>query len=117
MNTKDYSDERCKEIAGTIYQQLGGGKFSIMVGAKDLGFIRTDEGVALVFKFMKNKSGMNYLKIIYNEVLDLYNMIFYKARWSKKDLEVKFTEKRFNDIYCDQLTEIFENYTGLYTHL
>lgn len=115
--TKQFSDVECKEIAQTIYQQLGGAKFGIMVGAKNLGFIRTDEGVAFVCKFMKNKSGMTNLKVIYDYGKDLYNMVFYSVRFSKKTFETTTKEKRFDGIFCDQLTEIFENFTGLYTSL
>lgn len=117
MNQEQFTDQECKEIAGTILQQLGGGRFCVMVGAKNLGFIRTDEGVAFVCKFMKNKSGMINLKVIYDYGKDLYNMVFYSARFCTKTLETKIKEKRFDGIFCDQLTEIFENFTGLYTSL
>lgn len=117
MSQKEFSDQECKEIAGTILKQLGGGKFCVMVGAKNLGFLRTDEGVAFVCKFMKNKSGMTNLKVIYDYGKDLYNMVFYSVRCSLKTMEVKTKEKRFDGIFCDQLTEIFENFTGLYTSL
>lgn len=117
MGKEMFSDVECKEIAGTIYQQLGGGKFGAMVGAKNLGFERTNEGVAFVCKFMRNKSGMTNLKVIYDYGKDLYNMVFYSTRFSTKPFETTIKGKRFDGIFCDQLAEIFENFTGLYTHL
>ena len=83
----NYTEEEARQIAGTIWQQLGGGRFGVMVGAKNLGYIRTDEGIALSFKFMRNKSGMTNIKIVYDEGLDLYNMIFYKTSFSTKTLD------------------------------
>lgn len=117
MNQKEFTDQECKEITETILQQLGGGRFCAMVGAKNLGFLRTEEGVAFVCKFMRNKSGMTNLKVIYDYGKDLYNMIFYSVRFSTKTFETTIKEKRFDSIFCDQLTEIFENFTGLYTSL
>lgn len=117
MKQAEFTDLECKQIAGTIYRQLGGGKFGYMVGAKNLGFERTDEGIALAFKFMRNKSGMTNLRIVYDMGSDLYNMIFYSVRFSMKTFETKIKEKRFNGIFCDQLSEVFENFTGLRTKL
>lgn len=104
---KPLSVERRKEIANTIYKQLGGGKFSAMTGAKN--FVFTESG--LQFKIGRNSKGINFVKIDYN-AKDLYDVEFGKVRSTNYK-----TIKKFSDVYNDQLVSIFEETTGLYTHL
>ena len=111
-----------KEIATTILRQLGGHRFIAMTGAKD--FLAIDNG--LMFKVGRNASKANRVEITLNG-LDLYDIRFFrltggnfKVNHNKKTCEwvpVKETEvKQYNDMYCDQLQEIFTEVTGLYTH-
>ena len=111
-----------KEIAITILQQLGGNRFVAFTGAKD--FCTIDNG--LRFKIGRNASKANRIEIKLNG-LDLYDMTFIKYRPSSikvdhKKGEVKTIEEKvetvreYNDIYCDQLQELFTETTGLYTH-
>jgi hypothetical protein len=99
------------QVAQTILSQLGGGKFKVMTGAKD--FYSIKEGRGLQFKlpsnFAKNKA--NTVRIILNSN-DLYDVEFGRV-WGL-NYKVKSTH---NDVYCDMLVELFENETGLYTHL
>jgi hypothetical protein len=84
-------------------QQLGGfGKLKMMVGAYNF----SKDNNSLTFKFKGSKK-MNICKITLNS-LDLYNVEFKLLRaYNLKTVEVH------NDIYCDQLIEIFERTTGL----
>ena len=103
---KRINTEENRAIATTILKQLGGNKFAVMVGAKNIYTL--ERGV--VFKFMRNKSGYNYLRIKLN-AMDTYDLEFLKFR------EFKEIKKEFKNIYCDQLEEIFKDFTGLNTRL
>ena len=111
-----------KEIAATILQQLGGHRFIAFTGAND--FLAIDNG--LRFKIGRNASKANRIEITLNGC-DLYDMRFIKHRpfsikidhtkGEVKTIEEKSTTvKEYNDIYCDQLEELFTEATGLYTH-
>ena len=58
------------------------------------------------------KTSSNYLKITLN-MIDLYDVRF--SRVSLKGGERSVTE--YNNIFNDQLVEIFESHTGMYTKL
>lgn len=97
-------------VAQTILEQLGGNKFVVMTGAKNLS---GDED-GLNFKIGRNKSSANIVRINYKKGKDLYQVRFLK--WNQKSCEM--TEvKVFEDVYCEQLKEIFESITGLATSL
>lgn len=98
------------QIAKTILEQFGGYKFVAMTGAKNL----TSIGNGLSFKlpgagFVHN--GINYVKIILNGK-DTYNMEFGRIRGTTYKII-----NTVNNIYFDQLQEIFTQETGLNTHL
>lgn len=99
------------KVATIILSQLGGGKFIMMTGAKDL----VDGGNYLMFTLRRGtaKDGINKVRITL-EPSDTYKVEFMKINY--KTLDVK-TVKEYDDIYADQLVEIFESTTGLYTHL
>lgn len=110
----DYLDERVKEsptplnenleVANTIYQQLGGGQFAVITGSRNF----TGGSDHLSFRFPRN-GGVNHLKITLNGK-DLYDLEFGLIHGN--NFKVKNT---FNDIYVDQLRDIFTDVTGLYT--
>ena len=95
-------------VAKTILSQLGGNKFAVMTGAKNF----VDCGDALSMRIGRNKTSSNYLKVTLNS-LDLYDMKF--SRVSPKGGERSITE--YNNIFNDQLVEVFEKHTGMYTKL
>ena len=95
-------------VAKTILSQLGGNKFAVMTGAKN--FIDTGDGLSM--KIGRNKTSSNYLKITLN-MMDLYDMKF--SQVTKNFEEKSVTE--YNNVFNDQLTEIFESHTGMYTTL
>ena len=108
-------------VPQTIFEQLGGGRFALMTGSNM--FIGDDN--TLRMKLAKNASKANRLEITLNGI-DLYDMRFYRytaERMSFRNNEFriypeKVTEiKTINDVYCDQLQEIFTDVTGLYTRI
>ena len=95
-------------IAKTILEQLGGNKFRVMTGAKNLmGF---ENG--LVMKLGRNSSNSNYLKITLNS-MDTYDMEF--AKLTRMGEKKSVTE--YNNIYNDMLTNQFTAHTGMHTKL
>lgn len=110
-----------KEIADTILQQLGGGRFVVMTGSRD--FIAIDNGLRM--GLARNASKANRLEITLNGA-DLYDMKFYRyTPWRFSTRGGKFTEypekittvKEYKNIFFDQLEELFTETTGLYTRL
>ena len=95
-------------VAETILKTLGGNKFRMMTGAKNLA---GDEN-SLSMRIGRNSSNSNYLKITLNS-MDLYDMEFCKlTRMGEKK---SVTE--YNNIYNDMLTDTFTSHTGMYTSL
>lgn len=109
-------------IAQTIYQQLGGGRFAAMTGAK---YFVADEN-KLRFRIGKNASKANKV-IITLDADDTYTMRFSKfTPYSfkiKKDGTFKETQEsdklieEISGVYCDMLQDVFTKFTGLYTRL
>lgn len=98
------SKKTAKEIARTILQQIGGHKFLIMTGAKNL--VAYPNGLS--FRLPGNGfSKFNYVKITLNG-MDTYDIEMGNFRAS-----VYKKEKELNGIYDDQLVELLEKYTGL----
>lgn len=98
-------------VAKTILAQLGGRRFLIMTGSKNL--IASKD--SLMMTLTRNEAKVNKL-IIKLEVNDTYTLTFLKVGKVKGEL-VADIRIRHKDIYNDQLQEIFTKSTGLYTHL
>tara|TARA_A100001037_G_scaffold244817_1_gene225921 strand:+ start:81374 stop:81967 length:594 start_codon:yes stop_codon:yes gene_type:complete len=96
-----------KRQGAEVIQQLGGGRFIAMTGAKD--FFIGPKGV--VFKIGRNSKGVNYVRINLNS-MDTYDVEFLSVRNYKE--KVKSTAK---GIYADMLRDVFEQHTGLRTSL
>ena len=99
------------QIAETILQQIGGGKFKIMTGAKN--FLSHKEG-ALSFRIPSRfaKFGINYVKITLNasDTYDVeYGKVGAKCKYDVITVSV--------NIYADMLQRDFTTVTGLDTHL
>lgn len=92
-------------VANTILQQLGGGRFVMMTGAKN--FIGNES--SLTFKVGRNEKGVTHFRITLMPS-DTYKLEALKVR----KLTVKTAEEA-DDIYCDMLQEVFTRMTGLYT--
>jgi hypothetical protein len=94
-------------IHATIIDQLGRNMFAMMTGAK---FYKYND-VTLCVKF-KGSRKATLMYIAYNEGADLYDIKFKKLFKG-----VLKTVAEFDGIYNDQLTSIFEDFTGLRTRL
>lgn len=106
--------ERQAATAGIILQQLGGNRFRVMTGAKHFT-VRNAKLGGLFFRLPGKagyaKDGINAVEIVldYN---DTYTVEFMRIRGQR--ISVVHV---LDDVYCDNLQEIFTKYTGLYTRL
>lgn len=107
------------DVPRTILEQLGGNKFIVMTGAKNF----VGDGNTLRMTLPRNGSKANRLWVTLNGK-DLYDMRFF--RYTAPKLSTKtytFTdekisdEKIYEDVYFDQMQEIFTAHTKMYTHL
>ncbi len=101
-----YSYDRTAEDVGmTILQQMGGaGRLKAMLGAT---FMRVPNGIGIKWPSRQPSKG-NYLEVKLMPS-DTYDMTFYNVgRGAKK------TVKHLDDVYFDQLVDIFERQTGYY---
>ena len=94
------------EIATTIISQFGR-SFPQMVGLRNV--VAIERGVQ--FSHAKGQQGINKVVITLNG-MDTYDLSFWKIT-NKTTKEITGV----GDIYNDQLGGVFENITGLYTHL
>lgn len=106
-------------VAGGILTQLGGKKFLLMTGCKDL----LGDEKSLRMRLAKNKSRANYLEITLGGD-DLYTMRFFYYREARYKVlpELKKVQeipevKRVEGVYCDMLCPIFTEVTGLETRM
>jgi hypothetical protein len=104
--------QRNNEIINTMVSQLGGNRFMVMTGSKPQYKETKTNNPLIAFKLVRNQSKANYLKVSYISAMDLYKMEFVKATTSKLE-----TVKVYENIYGDQLHELFTETTGLYTSL
>lgn len=105
-----------KEIGQTIANQLtrsnnGYAVLSSFVGAKDMAYFGENETANIVggmqFKFKMSKAA-NCCRIELTPA-DMYIVKFYKIR----GLDCKEVAN-YDETYCDQLKDLFEQFTGLY---
>ena len=110
--TKEYkgkkaSNKTANQIANTIVDQLGGGrKLQMFIGLKQL--ITESLGVTLVFPLPKHTGAVNRVRITLNGS-DLYDMEFIRTRGSSQKIV-----KEFNNVFAEDLKDMFEKGTGLY---
>lgn len=100
-------------IADTILEQLGGRRFIVMTGAKNI----MSDGPALVFQLPRRtaKDGINVVKIAHDPS-DTYTMTFSKQSDARGGYRMT-TVRETGGVYAGQLREIFESTTGLATSL
>lgn len=96
------------QVAETILAQLGGRVFVAMTGAFDI----TGGENTLMLKF-KGSKRWNALKIELTPE-DVYTMTFYHLKRREGVLAVE-KEESLDDVYSDQLQDVFTDWTGLYT--
>ena len=111
---EDYEDFDCEpsvdidaemSVATTIRDQIGH-KALYMLGAQNIGGTEN----SLSFK-IRGTNKVSHIKITLNS-MDTYDVEFFKIRGSKIS-----TVNKVDGIYADQLLEIIEQNTGLYTSL
>lgn len=123
--------EYTRNTAITIINQLGGSaRLNMMIGLKKvLGapFLvdeKENSNVRLQFDFKAcNVPNIKRVVITYIESSDTYDMELWKGlsekqllttiNWSPEKLAEKFRVAHFENVYCDQLVELFEDSTGL----
>jgi len=96
-------------VAKEILSQLGGNRFVSMTGAKNFG--DTGNGLAFQIPAKLTKNRINAVKVVLDPS-DTYTVKF--LRITSKELK---TVSEHTMIYCDQLVDLFESETGLYTYL
>lgn len=96
------------QVAQTILNQLGGNKFVVMTGSKN--FLASENFLRM--NLTKNKAKAKWLKITLNGN-DLYTMDFFTADKNHNII----SKVKFEDVYFDQLQNLFTQATGLYTSL
>jgi hypothetical protein len=94
------------QVAQTILEQIGGKRFLVMTGAKNL--VGTED--SLMFS-IPTSNKINKVRVTLTPA-DTYTVEF--MNFSSRKLECS-TLKKVDDVYCDMLAYIFETYTGLYT--
>ena len=124
MNENNYTRDEKIEIANTIIDQMGGyRRLSAMVGIKD--HCALDAGLQFGFKGSRK---INKVSIELN-AMDTYNVKFFKIPTLRSNCGPKALDKyfekieicktpvaEFDNLYCDQLVDTFEQTTGLDLH-
>lgn len=106
-------------IASSIMQQLGGSKFKAMTGCKDVYAIDNGLQFKLPSRFAKKSINCVQIKLNGNDLYDVSFIAITNRKDPKFGVRMPFAKdvSKFEDIYCDQLQEIFTRETGLDTHL
>lgn len=95
-------------IANEILAQLGGQRFCVMTGAKNI--FGTTDGVQMAIGAGASR-GINRVRVTLT-VMDTYKVEFFKVRGGKTTLLASR-----EDVYADSLRAIFTAETGFYTSL
>jgi hypothetical protein len=89
-----------------LYNQLGGGKLQLMLGAHS--FVCSEADRYLMFKFkVKALNGINTIKATLDIETDTYSLEFYKVRGINTTLF-----KSYVLLHSDQLQPLIESTTG-----
>ena len=109
--------ENTMSVANEILKQLGGNKFIAMTGAKRLSVFNE---YALYFELPPNKTKAKVFVITLTP-MDVYKVeCFKKSTLKAQVLSNKpslVLVKELDGVYCDQLKDIIEDWTGFYLTL
>lgn len=110
-NTTKLTSDEYMPVAREIHRQLGRG-FSLITGARNFVGIPEQRG-GLMFSLPSGISPkrVNKVRIILNW-MDTYTVEFWRV-WGDKATLLNTVD----DVYCDQLHDVLEDGTGLYTTL
>lgn len=111
--TDEYRKKYAKGIAQTIISQMGGNQFIAMTGTKNFVYGDNELGPYLQMKLSQNKNRFTHLVVQYHEATDEYSMEFSKVASNGTKTGVHLIV----DVHAEDLAPIFEDETGLYTHL
>ena len=95
-------------VAEEILRQLGGNRFRVMTGAKNM--VSTENGIGM--RIGRNKTNANYIEVVLNS-MDLYDITFAKVTRMGEMKSVR----TYDNVYNDMLVSLFESHTGMYTTL
>ena len=95
-------------VANEIYRQLGGSRFRVTTGAKNM--VSTENGIRM--RIGRNKTNANYMEVVLNS-MDLYDITFAKVTRMGEMKSVR----TYDNVYNDMLVSLFESHTGMYTSL
>jgi hypothetical protein len=111
----DDKKARALAVANTILEQLGGGRFVAMTGAKNL--TACDEGLRMKLPGTLTRDRINWLEVKLDPS-DTYTLTFACERKPRGKAWAERTVIETVDmVYCDQLRDVFEQVTGLVTSL
>jgi len=94
----------------TILSQLGGNKFIKMTGANKIASRDKDTTLSFWFKMCRKSN----ICLVHLNGKDLYDITFHQ--YSRKNLTTT-KKQEYNDVYAENIRELFESYTGLRTSL
>lgn len=97
------------QIAEEIIAQLGGKPFAVMTGARQ--FTALESGLSFRIPWGIANHRINHVSVVL-EPDDTYTVTFSRIR-GMKVTEVTMVE----DVYCENLAEIFRDITGLETRM
>lgn len=101
--------EERKQIADTILEQLGGGRFILMTGAKDFSF-----GEAGDLRFRLTLGRWRVVRIELTP-MDVYRVTFIQP--PRRGSAATGRSHVVEDVYAEDLRRVFERETGLATSL
>lgn len=100
-------------VSKTILQQLGGRHFIAMTGTKNF----VGDADHLAFSLPPNKSKANKMKIKLTP-MDTYTVTTYRINLRAKNAEDVCREvETVENVYEDNLQDVFTSLTGMYTRL
>jgi hypothetical protein len=101
--------EEKKAAAQEILKQLGGHRFVVMTGAKNIYYESSNDRANLSFRF-PGSTRANFCKIVVN-AFDTYDVTFLKIRGTT--IKTVETHEGLEGIYNDMLQDVFTRATGL----
>ena len=108
LKSKKVNERLNQSQAKTLLRQLGGNKFIMMTGAKQMSIGKN----GLTMKIGRNSKSITHVAIDLDRGKDLYIMKFIRVRKG-----IPKVVKQYDGVYADNLNNIFEKETGLYTRL
>jgi hypothetical protein len=108
------SEHGISPVASIIWSQLGGHKFDAMTGAKFLSSTPDSVTFSLPSRFANKQ--INRVVVRLDPFSDTYTVVFQRASKDPLAPPAKVVSD-FNDVYAEDLRELFERETGLYLSL